>query len=61
MNTLSTDTLDAEDRKVYGTWLRNILIAYGAAVFCGIVGVAVQAMTNTTAEFLNTAIAMASP
>jgi hypothetical protein len=52
---------DAEDRKVYGAWLQGTLVAYGVVVFCGIAAVAVQAMTNTTAEFMTTAIALASP
>lgn len=52
---------DAEDRQVYCAWMQGTVVAYAVAVFCGIAAVAAQAMTTTTAEFMTTAIALASP
>jgi hypothetical protein len=64
MDTLSkSGAFNAEDRKVYISWLRGTLVAYGAAVLCGIAAIAVQVAVNApnAAEFMNTAIALASP
>jgi hypothetical protein len=64
MNTLSTNcAFNAEDRKVYSAWLRATLAAYGAVVLCGIAAVAFLAIASTpnVAEFLSTAVALASP
>jgi hypothetical protein len=64
MDTLSkSSAFDAGDRKVYSSWLRGTLVAYGAVVLCGIAAIAVQVTGNApnAAEFMATAIALASP
>ena len=64
MDTLSkSGAFDAEDRKVYSSWLQGIVVAYGAVVLCGIAAIMVQVTANApnTAEFMTTAIAVASP
>jgi hypothetical protein len=64
MNTLSANCpFNAEDRRVYGAWLRGALAAYGAVVLCGVAAVAFLATANTPniAEFLTIAVALASP
>jgi hypothetical protein len=64
MNTPSTNcAFNAEDRKVYTTWLRGTLAAYGAVVLCGIAVVVFLTAANTPniAEYLTTAVALASP
>lgn len=64
MNTLSNCTLDIEDRKTYAAWLRGTVAAYGAVVLFSIAAVmALPALTNApnAAEYLTTAVALASP
>jgi hypothetical protein len=61
MDTLSkSGAFDAEDRKVYSSWLQGILVAYGAVVLCGIAVIVVQVAVNA-AEFMTTPIALTSP
>ncbi len=54
-------TFDAEDKKVYRAWLKRILVGYGVVMFCVVAIMAVQAMSDATAEFPQTTIALASP
>jgi hypothetical protein len=64
MDTLSKNcAFDADDRKVYTSWLRGTVFAYGAIVLFGIAAVVVQDMTSTpnVAGFMTTAIVLASP
>ncbi len=64
MDTLSKNgAFDAEDRKVYSNWLRGTLVAYGAVVLCAIAAIMVQVTVNApnAADFMTTAIALASP
>ena len=64
MDTMSKrGVFDAEDRKVYSSWLRGTLVAYVAVVLCTIAAIAVQVTVNApnAAEFMTTAIALASP
>jgi hypothetical protein len=64
MDTLSKNgALDAEDRKVYSSWLRGTLVAYGAVVLCTIAIITVHVAINApnAAEFMTTAIVLASP
>jgi hypothetical protein len=61
MDTLSkSGAFDAEDQKVYSSWLQGILVAYGAVVLCGIAVIVVQVAVNA-AEFMTTPIALTSP
>jgi hypothetical protein len=54
---------NAEDRNVYRAWLQGTLAVYGAVALCSIAAVAALATTNTPniADFLTTAVALASP
>jgi hypothetical protein len=56
-------TLNAEDRKVYQTWLRGTVAVYGMLALCGIALVLVQATTDTmsAAEFMTIGVALAAP
>jgi hypothetical protein len=64
MHTPSTNcAFNAEDREVYRAWLQGTLAVYGAVAMCGIASVTFLAMANApnVAEFLKTAVALASP
>jgi hypothetical protein len=64
MDTLSkSGAFDAEDRKVYSSWLQGTLAAYGTVVLCGIAAIVLQVAINApnAAEFMTAAIALASP
>jgi hypothetical protein len=54
---------NADDHKVYHAWLQGIVAVYGAVALCGIAAVTFLAMANVpnVAEFLTTAVALASP
>jgi hypothetical protein len=54
---------DAEDRKVYRAWLQGAVAVYGVVALCGIAAVAFLAAANApnVAEYLTTAVALASP
>jgi hypothetical protein len=54
---------DAEDRKVYTSWLRNTFAIYGAVVAVGIGLVALQASDRmiNIATYMGDAVVMAAP
>ena len=54
---------DAEDRKVYTSWLRNTFAIYGAVVAVGIALVALQASDRmiNIATYMGDAVVMAAP
>ena len=54
---------NAEDCKVYFTWVRRTIIAYGAFILFSVALVAIQAMTHTApiTEFAATALPITAP
>ena len=55
--------LDAEDRKLYVTWLQNTLATYGAVILLAIALVSIQSTTQMTnvAMYMGDAVSQASP